>query len=290
MSGLIKLVLGGAALIVVLAAIKVGCSFELFPKPQNESAHPGFTGQCSIESLQASLLFVRQTIGGIVGNFVRVIEENDKIIVALSTIFIALFTIVLGVSTVNLWSVTKSAADAANLSAKAAVRIELPIIRAYSPELLDMQGPMPETGSYGGTVNDGMPLQFSAITSLTFQNAGRTPALLSSIKIGWSVTKTLPAEPNYLASEELFRGRIIKEDDEERIDTPTHTISLNEEQIQAIAAETDDLWFYVSLAYFDFMDDIHEARFCWRWGRPHGEGVYYFARTGDSPIKYIRHS
>jgi hypothetical protein len=121
MPRLIKLVLGGVALIVVLAAIKVGCSFELFPKPQNESDHPGYIGQCNIESLQASLRFLRQIIGGTIGNFVRVVEENDKVIVALSTVFIALFTIVLGVSTVKLWSVTKSVADAANLSAKAAV-------------------------------------------------------------------------------------------------------------------------------------------------------------------------
>lgn len=179
-------------------------------------------------------------------------------------------------------------ANAADLSARAVIRIELPIIRAYGPELIDVNRPIPREGPIVGTVNDLTPGTFSNVNSIEFRNNGRTPALLSSIKIGWQITKNLPPVPTYSHSETLNKGQIIKADSEETIELPRHTITLTQDQIDAVIAKTVYCWFFVSLSYSDFMDDLHEARFCWRWGCPDGAGIHYFASDGNPPVDYTR--
>src|SRR5262245_45750693 len=87
---------------------------------------------------------------------------------------VAAFTIKLVQITRDLWVVTKEsadaarkAADAADLSAHAALGMELPIVRATRPaDLLMLDKPVPVDKPYGGIVAD----QYSAVSAIYFRN------------------------------------------------------------------------------------------------------------------------
>jgi hypothetical protein len=90
------------------------------------------------------------------------------------------------------------AANAAERSARAAIAMELPVIRMIPPEdLVATDVLIGGEGSYGGIVNDGPPTRFSAIGRFEVQNHGRTSAFPAIFSIGWAVTAKLPETPNY---------------------------------------------------------------------------------------------
>ena len=221
----------------------------------------------------------------------------------------AVFTIVLGLSTIGLWIATKrlsafaaqqandmktsleiakESADAAALSAKAAIGVELPVIRADGPELLDLDKPMPESGPYAGAHVELIPGKYSAVPDIEFRNEGRTQAFLLRVRIGWEVNERLPRVPEFRMAKEFGPGESIFSQSTIRIDCPYHTIQMDQDQINSLIEKRRRFWFFVSIEYEDFIGVKHDARFCWRWGCPDGVGVHFFFNDADVPRSYFQ--
>lgn len=128
------------------------------------------------------------------------------------------------------------AAKAADLSARAAVRLELPIIHATPPILW--------TSAELETPTEANPIE---------------------IAMGWDVN--YPSDtPRYIWNRILRpRARIPANGGEGSFDVGDFWFELNDYVIDQIRKEEMALWLYGYIAYTDFMDEYHEAGFCWRW-------------------------
>jgi hypothetical protein len=180
------------------------------------------------------------------------------------------------------------AANAAERSARAAVAMELPVIRMIPPEdLVATDVLIGGEGPYGGIVNDGPPTRFSAIGRFEVQNHGRTSAFPTIFSIGWAVAGELPETPKYQKTVRLNHASVIKPNDSYHVDQH-YGIEITEQEVAATANKTAWLWVYGSLTYWDFLDDVHDFRFCWRLAQrdPDGE-MFMFASDGEPPLKYI---
>lgn len=214
--------------------------------------------------------------------------------VAFFTAWVAGFTLVLGGSTLLLWwetrrggQTTDRLARAAELSAKAAIGVELPILRAEPPELHETEGTI---GAFGSRPLTMSPTEFCFVPSIVFENFGRTNAFIEAIRIGWDVCAKLPIVPEYRHAEKEIGLPILVPLNSDRTLIPRHTITLSREQIDRIDGREAFLWFFVEYAYSDFLREPHTARFCWRWDCPDGVGNHYLAATGDPPEAYTRHT
>jgi hypothetical protein len=154
------------------------------------------------------------------------------------------------------------AANAAERSARAAVAMELPVIRMIPPEdLVATDVLIGGEGSYGGIVNDGPPTRFSAIGRFEVQNHGRTSAFPTIFSIGWAVAAELPETPKYQKTVRLNHASVIKPNDSYHVDQ-YYGIEISEQEVAATANKTAWLWVYGSLTYCDFLDDVHDFSFC----------------------------
>lgn len=183
------------------------------------------------------------------------------------------------------------AAKAAELNARAAIGIELPILRVRPPDdIVQTDGPIDGNLPYGGTVNDGPLTQFSAIGLLTVENHGRTPAFPTSISVGWQVAHGLAEAPSYRVTATLNHSAVIKSAEQITLDLH-YGIELTEQEIASCAAGTSWLWFYGELTYRDFLHEEHKHRFCWRHADrnpPGGPAFFFFSSDGEPPPAYIR--
>lgn len=188
-------------------------------------------------------------------------------------------------------SVAKLAAEAASLNARAAVGIELPLMRAMPGELLAIGGPIPPGGAYGGSITNQSPDAFNAVGGLNIRNDGRTPAFLSSISAGWTATKALPEAPIYRKTTRLSHNAVVKANDEFYVDEH-YGIELTEEERRATSADEAWLWFYGALEYRDFLNEMRIARFCWRSANHNAEHhkMYFFSSDRDPPEAYTQRS
>jgi hypothetical protein len=214
---------------------------------------------------------------------------NANIITAIATAAIAWFTWTLRQSTEKMWIETKKTADAADLSAQAAVIVEFPIIRTpwIGPELLAVDG-LPENGAaYAGEVNDEFPTQFSVVSTIEYRNYGRSPAFPIGMLLGHSVIDKLPTTPNYRKKAETSPNSILKERDKSEIEIH-YGIELTEEERSKVANKTAKLWFFVRMTYLDIMDRPYFIGSCWQWGKQTEEGILYFFDDGTAPSAYTK--
>lgn len=185
------------------------------------------------------------------------------------------------------------AAQAAELNARAAIGIELPVLRVRPPDdIVQTDRPIDGNHPYGGTVNDGPLTQFSAIGLLTVENHGRTPAFPNSLSVGWQVAHELPEAPDYRVTTTLNHSVVIKSTDQITLDLH-YGIELTEQDIASCIAGTSWLWFYGELTYRDFLHEEHKHRFCWRHADrnpPDGPAFFFFSSDGQPPPAYIRSS
>jgi hypothetical protein len=287
------------AILSGLVVLAFGAVVETSPSFQN----------CVLESSRG------QSLEESIGKFPRIIRSQyrcgGEFFHKNAGALIALFTIVLAISTIGLWSSTRAlwragerhievarqsaeaaqrAAEAAELNAKAAIGIELPVLRAEAPELLDVEAPVPDTGSLASGRVDVLPGRYSTVRRIAVRNHGRTPAFPSLLKVGWYVGRQLSLFPAY-KHERAMRAQVtIEGEDETHIELPPHTIEMDQGTIDSLISKEAEFWYFVSISYRDFMDQPHEARFCWRWGCPDGAGVQYFASDGHPPAEYDRKS
>jgi hypothetical protein len=185
---------------------------------------------------------------------------------------------------------TRIAANAAALSAKAAIGQKLPVLRCKRPHLW----PSPtETHSisFMGT-GDPRTTNFIKILELEFKNYGETSAYPREYGLGWILTEkdnAPPPEPIYSDVFSLNRELVItSEFDTGRM--TTFCLSLNEASRNKVSNDTAALRLCAYLKYTDFLGDPHEARFCWRWfNGVHGDHLPSGLAVDDTcPESYTR--
>jgi hypothetical protein len=143
-------------------------------------------------------------------------------------------------------------ANAANLSAQAAIGVELPRLLVSKVDFPYMSG----SGRYK--------------ISITITNYGRTPAYLTH-ETAEMRDGLLPDVPDYANIVNLGPGALIEKD-------TTRTLfarDINQLSVfdQAQFAENRLVWVYGIINFRDFLDNPHAARFCFRLERQEGPGL-----------------
>lgn len=213
-----------------------------------------------------------------------IVDHPNEFITAVSTIVIAAFTALLAVRTSGLFRETaglraaadqqakdmkesltaaKKAADAADLSATAALRVEQPIISMLEPELMSITGPVPKDRAYACGGLHGLPYENCVIPQLAFRNRGRTHAFLSSVHLGYMIAKDRPPRPGQFKTVHFRDGTIISIDTKFNmsIDFDLGLTDPQREELRNGAI----LWVWCLLTYDDFMDLRLGKEFWWQW-------------------------
>jgi hypothetical protein len=151
------------------------------------------------------------------------LDVYNGVITAIATAFFAWFTLSLRRATDRLWDAgerqlkflsdsaaaqssemqasieaSRRSAEAAELSAKAAVAIELPVITAF-----------PQHFSWGVTQDVNSKVHHCSVNHIAFYNHGRTDAYLSELRCGWLAGDSLPDVPTYQFIELIEADKIL---------------------------------------------------------------------------------
>jgi hypothetical protein len=174
------------------------------------------------------------------------------------------------------------AANAADLNARAAIGVELPIIIIDRMNLVHIPG-------VAGSIVGALPEKVKPIVVL--KNIGRTAAELTSGCIEANVFERLPETPVYKHIFSFVPGTLLIEDGRYQIPFNEYTVTLDSNERHAVAAEARFFWLYGFLKYQDFLGFPHEVRFCARWeavnasGQPRG-----FVLDTNTPKAYLQRS
>ncbi|HTL99272.1 MAG TPA: hypothetical protein VL181_10760, partial [Holophagaceae bacterium] len=130
------------------------------------------------------------------------------------------------------------------------------------------------------------PTKYSAIGLLGIVNHGRTVAFPESIDVGWMVTPRLPDVPQFKNTEPFKHADTIKPN-EEFMSHSHFGIELTEEEQREAETGHSWLWFYGCIYYKDFLGQLRDARFCWRFANRNEDMPFYsFASDGNPPAAY----
>ena len=181
----------------------------------------------------------------------------------------------------------RDAANAANLSAKAAIALELPLLRV-SPSI---PVPLKDDATIlfiPSARIEGTPItqitKYAVIDDLIVHNVGRTSATPLGIKLGTMVAHELEGEPMYTNDHGAEAQSLLPGD--KSVQAPIAVIiTLTAGEMQQLQKPGEFFWIYVEIAYLDFMDQKHEVRFCWRWER-HISGGWRWAPQSAVPAAY----
>jgi hypothetical protein len=152
------------------------------------------------------------------------------------------------------------AAKAANLTAKAMLGIESPIIRptrVYS-SLLQPSGP------------DADPVL--EVKIITFRNFGRTPAFPRMFFAGVAIDSGRP-QSTPLTEIDIFPGNaIIEPEPQEKAFEAAVTIKwqIDPEQMVGVDGGLKDIWLEGVLFYVDFLDNMQTLKLTWKLGTRNG--------------------
>jgi hypothetical protein len=180
--------------------------------------------------------------------------------VGLYTLVLAVFTgLLVVVSTGQGYFLIRSdktariTANAADLSARAAIAIELPIITAE-----------PDHFGWGQRrIGNAHAIASFSVDRIIFFNSGRTKAVPLELLLGYSVGNDLPGEPLYNVSRPFSIDSLIEtEPFAKQLRDLDFDIGPN--VYSELRVPTTKLWFYCKLVYLDFMQTRHEVGFCWR--------------------------
>jgi len=172
--------------------------------------------------------------------------------------------------------VALKSANAAELSAKAAIALELPIFRAD----LNKMG-------WSDTQNEiGEKRYWVWIDYLHVSNVGRTSAFPIEVECGHTFGEKLPAAPIYTSKKTLATNTIYKPETVSPYDISLIDLefAVPPNTYDQLRSDSSKLWFYFNLIYLDFLQNRHEAGFCWR--RHQGIGPGHF--IVDSTSAYNR--
>jgi hypothetical protein len=217
-------------------------------------------------------------------------EETDESL-AYYTLWLMVFTGILAVATVGLGGATlglyltgekqievgRTTAKAAELSARAAIGSELPILNVESISLTAFGDGIPPLPGLP-------PKRFQVF--VTFKNVGRTAAFPTAFCVQGLACQNLPNAPNYTAIMDLTPGKIIRQDGSYFIEGGHITIS--DAKITAIQAGEIKLWVFGFVSFLDFLDMSRDYRFCFSWGTDEVSGEVGLRRDRFTPVQYTR--
>lgn len=164
-------------------------------------------------------------------------------------------------------AIAKTSADAALKQVNAFIEMERPrfamrgvFLKTIASDSLVAEPILPTTR---------LPLKFAL--SLRYENVGRTPAEVESIKIGWCVLPETGAPPNetprYTMTVPFYPGYFVKvgefvNDISER---PENILTLNSQESTNIDAGSASLWVFAETIFTAPTGDSDGIRFCGRW-------------------------
>lgn len=183
--------------------------------------------------------------------------------VGLATVALCIATIGLYVTGEKQTRVALKAANAAELNARAAVAVELPIIRM--------------TAGMVGYGNDqdkkGKKRYVAWVSSLKLSNQGRTKAFPVELHLGCTIGDDLPRTPTYTFTKVFPVDAILDPEKAEEIELAEFDFETSLQTFELLQFRGTDLWFYCNLIYQDFMNERHEAGFCWKQHETIGPGI-----------------
>jgi hypothetical protein len=196
-----------------------------------------------------------------IGSFV---ERNRDDITAISTLVVAVFTGTLWWVTWGMVKITKeqrvdllrsvnaaeSAAGAANLSASAAIGVELPRFLLSSAFMSHAEN-IPEL------LRNGNP-------SIYIKNHGRTAAEMLFYSAYLTVRAELPDEPQYPPPIQLNLGTIVASGGDFIIKDHNVYGGLSDESVELVMTKKSRLWLVGAISYRDFLGASHLTRFAVR--------------------------
>ena len=122
---------------------------------------------------------------------------------------------------------------------------------------------------------------------ITFQNYGRTPAMITGACLQRIVIDRLPRVPQYEMTTPYPGGVVIDADRSPRNYEPeNYRLGLTPEQVRTINANQSRLWIFGFITYEDFMGNPHECRFCFRWSVQFND----FVLESDTPPAYTQNT
>lgn len=153
-------------------------------------------------------------------------------------------------------AVARMSADAATLSARAAIALQLPIFRLTPDDL-----------GWGTTVSGNDKLRAHChVDAVKFQNIGATRAFPKEIRYGYTIDGPLPPAPSYQFAETFLPENIFDPDPRT---TPLKRLNgdveIRPEDWPLICTGAKQVWFYCDFTFEDFMEVRHDVSFCWRW-------------------------
>jgi hypothetical protein len=161
------------------------------------------------------------------------------------------------------------AANAANLSARAAIGIQLPIIRVTPSKL-----------GFGSTTQKGVRTEECSVHDVSVANLGATKAFPTEIMYGFALGDRLPDKPSYRFIDKFPPNVILEPGIENRITKTLWGLMLLEKGQRVQIMGGNCLWFYCAVLYRDFMDEPRSHGFCWCWSYV-GDGLDW--RVDDTP-------
>jgi hypothetical protein len=173
----------------------------------------------------------------------------------------AFATVGLGIATIGLYAtgekqieVALKAANAADLSARAAIALQLPIIGVQANSL-----------GHGESTSGKENIEDCYVHSVIVANLGDTKAFPKEVLFGWTAGETLPDQPRYQFVAKFPQNCILQPNQLGLVQSLSGSLILKEGQWTKICGG-NYLWFYCAILYEDFMGETRSHGFCWLWG------------------------
>lgn len=202
--------------------------------------------------------------------FVSLVEQHDKVLVALSTVVMAVFTIALWFSNRSLWKEAKQAskiardtADAAKQSVESAERVFLATNR---PRIRVKHLWLTYKNDNGPDYPPGEGPSYPTGIDLALVNAGTTTATLREFRIKVAVVRRggkPPADPRYLG-EPIRRGYELASGISLLFENVLSGAPLfkNQEERNAVYNKACDLYCIGDIEYVDALGGFRKTAFC----------------------------
>lgn len=181
---------------------------------------------------------------------------------------------------------TNIAARAAQKAADATVNNERPVL-SLKMQLFYIRDPISAAKL---SLREGIIPEHNVI-EIHFNNCGKTPAILRSIKLEWMVCRNLPLQPQYHRAESKFGAGVhVVTGQSMQVQPEDFVISLTNQQRRDILDGRAYLWVYGTL-FFDVFQDTdgpHPYPFCMKYlfSRINPRGSFGFVHDQSIPEAY----
>jgi len=279
--------------ILVLTIVDGAYLVALSPDSSDKYVHTNNEANHEQQSLNGPVLSV---LIDSIGAVERFIERHEKLLIVLATIAIAAFTYTLWRATSGLFkmaekqstdmakslAIAQKSADAAERQSKAAIAVELPILR-----IIDLK--LAEFDRAGTAIEGNDPVPGGNLHGLykilfCYKNVGRTIATVEKVVVDYKVTQFLPEQPQYQDAKLVWLPFDIEPQASSWFPWPD-TLDLSQEERLSINTRTAVLWIYGFVRYTDFMGDAHESRFLGFWNaaprQPQTNGIVFGVGLGQ---------